>query len=236
MPPLSPISPISVLGLLVVVGLGLLVFTLVNRARRGSSLHLEPTEVVIEKRPLWFVAGILVAGVLFTIVTDWWPQWWPSPAYQAQFNPTNPPVAPPPSPEAAPDANPPSPPPSIQSGSAQSKLPAPAVATTSPTGETTLTGVVRAFSYGPGGEVDGLVLDQNLVTHFPPDQSGRVSPIAPVGTRVRVRGWAHTGPAGDRVVDAETITNRETGASISTAGPPMAGFPPAPPLYGAGPG
>lgn len=227
MPPLSPISPISVLGLLVVLALGILVFTLVSRARRGPALGVEPAVVVVEKRQLWVVPGFLVAGVLFTILIDWWPQSWPSAVQQVQSNPPSPPPTTT-VPEASPNASPPLPPPPISTGTNRPQQPAGASATSALTGETTINSVVRAFSYGPGGDVDGLVLDQNLVTHFPPDQSGRVSPIAPVGTRVRVRGWAHTGPAGDRVVDAETITNRATGASVGIAGAPMGGFPPAP--------
>jgi len=93
---------------------------------------------------------------------------------------------------------------------------------------TTVSGVVRSFNYGPGG-LDGLVLDQGTVIHFPLEYSSQVSAAAPVGSAVAASGWSHIGPAGDTLFDADTITNQRSRASIAmAAGPPPPGPPPPP--------
>jgi hypothetical protein len=124
--------------------------------------------------------------------------------------PGTPPVGPPPDPNAAAAPPPrPSAPPlvAVQPGFAP------------PTSGTdrTITGVVRSFNYGPAGDVNGLILDQGSVVYFPPEQSGQVTQLVQVGSRIRVRGWVRQGPTGNALVGAETITNRATGNSISVA-------------------
>jgi hypothetical protein len=111
----------------------------------------------------------------------------------------------PPDPNAA--AAPPPPPIAVQSGRVSSASSA----------ETTVTGVVRNFNYGPAGEVNGLILNQGTVVYFPPEQSGQVTQVAQMGSRIRVRGWVRQGPTGNALLGAETITNRTTGNSISVA-------------------
>jgi hypothetical protein len=97
-------------------------------------------------------------------------------------------------------------------------------------GVTNMTGVVRSFNYGPAGAIDGLLLDSGVIAHFPPEQSNQIASIAPVGALVRVQGWTHFGPAGDRVLDVETITNGYTRASLNIQGPvPLASEPSSPP-------
>ena len=86
--------------------------------------------------------------------------------------------------------------------------------------DTTITGVVRSFNYGPAGEVNGVILDQGTVVYFPPDQASQVMQLVQVGSRIRVRGWVRQGPAGNALLGAETITNRTTGNSISVADQP----------------
>jgi hypothetical protein len=86
--------------------------------------------------------------------------------------------------------------------------------------DTTITGSVRSFNYGPAGEVNGLILDQGTVVYFPPEQAGRVTQLAQVGSRIRVRGAVRQGPAGNELIAAETLTNRRTGNSISVADQP----------------
>src|SRR6266852_5085752 len=86
--------------------------------------------------------------------------------------------------------------------------------------DTTITGVVRSFNYGPAGEVNGVILDQGTVVYFPPGQAGQVIQLVQVGSRIRVRGWVRQGPAGNALLGAETITNRTTGNSISVADQP----------------
>ena len=132
-----------------------------------------------------------------------------------------PPAPPPPPPPPGPSyytAQPPSPPPPPQGR--QGPLP-PAPAAQGP--RTTLNGVVRSFNYGPGG-LDGLVMNQGTVVHFPLEYGGQVSAIAPLGSAIAASGWLHTGPAGDTIFDADAITNRRSSASIT-----MAGGPPPPP-------
>jgi hypothetical protein len=98
---------------------------------------------------------------------------------------------------------------------------------------TAVRGVVRSFNYGPGG-LDGLVLDRGQVVHFPPEYANRIAGLAPIGVPVSVSGWPHTGPAGDMICDADSITNQRTGASLAvTNGPPSP--PLAPPGLGRGP-
>ena len=125
----------------------------------------------------------------------------PPPGPSAFFAPPPPPGPPPPAPPAP-----------LEQGS-----------------QTTVSGVVRNFNYGPGG-LDGLILDQGTVVHFPPEYGSQVSSALPIGSTVAASGWSHTGPAGDTLFDADKITNQRSRASISmTAGPAAAPPPPPPP-------
>jgi len=82
--------------------------------------------------------------------------------------------------------------------------------------ETTLTGTVRSFNYGPDGQVNGLLLDQGTVVFFPPDLASQVTQVIPVRGRVRIRGWLRPDAAGGaRLLDAETIVNRSSGVAIT---------------------
>ena len=98
--------------------------------------------------------------------------------------------------------------------------PQPSPVASNPGTDTTITGVVRSFNYGPAGEVIGVILDQGTVVYFPPEQAGQVIQLVQVGSRIRVRGWVRQGPAGNALLGAETITNRTTGNSISVADQP----------------
>jgi hypothetical protein len=94
-----------------------------------------------------------------------------------------------------------------------------------------VSGIVRNFSYGPGG-LDGLVLDRGAIVHFPPEYGRQVSSLSPVGSTVTASGWSHIGPAGDTLFDADTITNPRNRASLAVGAPPRpgpAGPPPPPP-------
>jgi hypothetical protein len=92
---------------------------------------------------------------------------------------------------------------------------------------TTVSGFVRSFNYGPGG-VDGLVLDQGTVIHFPLEYSSQVSAAVAVGSAVAASGWVRLGPAGDTLFEADTITNQHSRASVAmAAAPPLPGPPPA---------
>ena len=133
-----------------------------------------------------------------------------------------------PPPPPGPGAPPPGPPDPNTAGAPAPPPPAPlAVApqsgpVSSDSGmDTTITGSVRSFNYGPAGEVNGVILDQGTVVYFPPDQAGQITQLAQVGSRIRVRGPLRQGPAGNRLIVAESVTNRRTGNSISVANQPL---------------
>jgi hypothetical protein len=132
-----------------------------------------------------------------------------------------------PPPPPGPGAPPPGPPDPNAAGAPPPPPPAPPAATPQPgpvsssSGtDTTITGVVRSFNYGPAGEVNGLVLDQGTVVYFPPEQAGQVTQLVQVGSGIRVHGSVRQGPGGNALIGAEAITNRRTGNSISVAAQP----------------
>jgi len=104
--------------------------------------------------------------------------------------------------------------------------------------ETTIGGTVRNFSYGPAGDVNGLVLDRGTEIHVPPEQANQLNSLAPIGAHIQARGWIHTGPQGDSHLDATTITNlnNQTSLTFQTPPPPAGpGVPPSPPAPSAPP-
>ncbi len=137
-----------------------------------------------------------------------------------------PPAVPPPPPPPGPSAFAPLPPPPRGRGGPGPLSPGPRERGL----QATVTGVVQRFNYGPGG-LDGLVLDQGTIVHFPLEYSSQVSAAAPVGSAVAVSGWSHIGPAGDTLFEADTITNQRSRTSIVMA----AGAPPPPPGHPLGP-
>jgi hypothetical protein len=135
---------------------------------------------------------------------------------------------PPPPPGGAGYWTPPPPPPRRGRGPGGPPPPPQAIAPT-----TTIQGTVRSLSYGPAEDVNGIILDQGTEVHVPPDQANQLNSLAPIGARIQVSGWIHTGPLGDTHVDATTITNPSSRATMSFATPPPApgpGAPPPPPL------
>jgi hypothetical protein len=128
------------------------------------------------------------------------------------------PGAPPPNPPDPNAAYAPSPVPPAPTPPSVAPVPGPESSTSA--ANTTITGVVRSFNYGPAGDVNGLILDQGTVVYFPPEQSSQVTQLVKAGSRIRVRGWVRQGPAGNALIGAETITNRRTGNSISIAAQP----------------
>jgi hypothetical protein len=94
-----------------------------------------------------------------------------------------------------------------------------------PTPSAIVTGTVRSFNYGLDGQINGVVLSNGTAVYFPPELGAQVANSLAVNERVRVTGWPRTGPAGNRLMDAEMITNRRTGVSVTVTDPPR---PPAP--------
>src|SRR5581483_329159 len=94
-------------------------------------------------------------------------------------------------------------------------------------GETqTVQGRIDRFTAAPKGEVDGAVLGDGTVIHWPPHLQDRFKDIAAKGDRVKASGRMETGPAGDTHLEVQTLTDLRTNASArNDAGPP----PPPPP-------
>jgi hypothetical protein len=70
--------------------------------------------------------------------------------------------------------------------------------------------------------VDGAVLDDGTIIHWPPHLADRFTAIVNSGERVKVTGWMETGPAGDTHLEVRTLTNLRTDATASNDvdGPP----------------
>jgi hypothetical protein len=83
------------------------------------------------------------------------------------------------------------------------------------TASRTLQGKVQRMTSAPMGEIDGAVLDDGTVIHWPPHLADRFSAIIARGDRVKVSGWMETGPAGDTHFEVLTATNLRTNASAS---------------------
>jgi hypothetical protein len=185
------------------------------RHRRQPAPAADENKIVLDRKALAAVVAVLGLGLVSSAMVQGWRQF---AATTTSF------------PAAQPDGTfatgtpPPPPPVSAVPGGAQSMPPAIGL---NLDGGMPIGGVVRAFNYGPAGDVDGLILNSGVIIHFPPEQSSQVTPLAPLGSRVQIRGWSHIGPAGDQLIDAQNITNRQTGASISLAAPPIG--PPPPP-------
>jgi hypothetical protein len=91
----------------------------------------------------------------------------------------------------------------------------------------TVTGKVKDFTTAPRGEIDGAVLEDGTVIHWPPHLEDRFKGIVARGDRVRVSGRMETGPAGDTHLEVRNVTNLRTKASQSndddTPPPPRRG-------------
>jgi hypothetical protein len=88
-------------------------------------------------------------------------------------------------------------------------------------GETqTVTGTVKNQTTAPRGEIDGAVLDDGTVIHWPPHLEERFKSLAAQGERVRVTGRLETGPKGDTHFEVATLTNLRTKTSADNDAPP----------------
>ncbi len=82
-------------------------------------------------------------------------------------------------------------------------------------------GRVQSLTSAPMGEVDGAVIDDGTVIHWPPHLADRFSVVAVAGDRIRASGSMETGPEGDTHLEVQTVTNLRTNASAENdAGPP----------------
>jgi hypothetical protein len=86
-------------------------------------------------------------------------------------------------------------------------------------------GRVQSLTTAPMGEVDGAILDDRTVIHWPPHLAERFAAVTVTGDRIRAAGRMETGPEGDTHLEVQTVTNLRNNASAENeAGPP----PPAP--------
>ena len=66
------------------------------------------------------------------------------------------------------------------------------------------------------GEIDGAVLDDGTVIHWPPHMADRFTPVVVKGDQVKLRGRTETGPAGDTHFEVQNATNLRTNASVES--------------------
>lgn len=85
---------------------------------------------------------------------------------------------------------------------------------------TTAEGVVERMTTAPRGEIDGAVLSDGTILHWPPHLAERFAAAATRGDRVRASGWMETGPRGDTHFEVQTLTNLRTEATAENDGPP----------------
>ena len=76
-----------------------------------------------------------------------------------------------------------------------------------------------------GDLVAFTALSDGTPVYFPPEVANQVTRAVTVGRRVRVTGSPRTGPTGNRLMDAQVITNRQTSVSVTVSNQ---AFPPAP--------
>jgi hypothetical protein len=83
------------------------------------------------------------------------------------------------------------------------------------TASRTAQGTVQRLTTAPTGEIDGAVLDDGTVIHWPPHLADRFSAIVARGDRIKVSGWMVAGPAGDTLFEVVTATNFRTNATTA---------------------
>jgi hypothetical protein len=71
-------------------------------------------------------------------------------------------------------------------------------------------GTVKDFTKSPTGEIDGLILANGKVVHWPLRLSEKFTAIVSKGSTIRVTGFWEVGPTGARRLEVSTLTNLET--------------------------
>lgn len=77
----------------------------------------------------------------------------------------------------------------------------------------TIRGTVERMTTAPRGEVDGAVLDDGTVLHWPPHLEDRFSKVVKKGDRVEASGFQETTPKGDERFEIASVTNLDTNAA-----------------------
>jgi hypothetical protein len=78
-------------------------------------------------------------------------------------------------------------------------------------------GTVKQYTLTPRGDIDGLILNDGTEVKLPPHLTGQVAFAVRPGDAVTVRGLKATGLP---LIDAMTVTNFVTGATVVDNGPP----------------
>ncbi|MFM0395801.1 hypothetical protein [Paraburkholderia phytofirmans] len=92
------------------------------------------------------------------------------------------------------------------------------------------TGTVSRFVINPEGDVDGLLLGDGSLVHFPPHMSSQLVSVVHAGDPVQIAGFR--GGAGN--VTAQQITNQRTSQQVVDQPPPVNAMHLPPALRGAG--
>jgi len=95
---------------------------------------------------------------------------------------------------------------------------------------TVATGTVSRFVINPEGDVDGLLLDDGSLVHFPPHMGSQLVSVVHQGDSVRIAGVRDV--AGN--VTAQHITNERTSEQVADQPPPVDALRAPPTLRGAG--
>ncbi len=137
-----------------------------------------------------------------------------APAPAPEIMPAPPPVAAAPA-GRIPNMAPPVPPP----------LPAPFMAQRqAPVSAETVRGTISRFVINPEGDVDGFILADGALVHFPPHMSSQLVALVHRGDAVRIAGMRD----GAGNVSAQRVTNERTGQQLADQ-PPSVDVPRAPP-------
>jgi hypothetical protein len=83
-------------------------------------------------------------------------------------------------------------------------------------------GTVQRFTTAKKGEVDGVVLDDGTLVHWPPHQEGRFKNVVKQGDRIRVMGRTEVGKKGDKRFEVETLANLTTQQAVDLVDGPDA--------------
>ncbi|HEY5313894.1 MAG TPA: hypothetical protein VIK18_15300, partial [Pirellulales bacterium] len=68
-------------------------------------------------------------------------------------------------------------------------------------------GTVRSLTTAPKGEIDGALLDNGTILHWPPHLEESFKAIAIVGERVEATGRTETAPRGEVHFEVRRLTN-----------------------------
>ncbi|WP_165097617.1 MULTISPECIES: hypothetical protein [unclassified Caballeronia] len=100
----------------------------------------------------------------------------------------------------------------------------------SPLSSGTTSGSISRFVTNPEGDVDGFILADGALVHFPPHMSSQLVALVRRGDAVRIVGLRD----GAGNVSAQQITNERTGQQLNDQPPPVDALRAPPALRGAG--